>query len=63
MVTEKDASVRLQVDFQFVSPVVPKVPEISHQKVPEEEQPARLAACRREHQRELRTALLPDQPG
>lgn len=41
----------------------PKVPEISHQKIPEEEQPARLAACRGEHQGELRTALLPDQPG
>lgn len=48
---------------QFISSLVEKVPEISHQKVPEEEQPARLAACCSKHQGELRTALLPDQPG
>lgn len=53
-------SLRLEISF---SSLIPKVPEVSHQKVPEEEQPARLAASRGQHQGELRAALLPDQPG
>lgn len=40
-----------------------QVLEVSDQEVPEEEQPQGLAAGRGEHQGELRTALLPDQPG
>lgn len=40
-----------------------QIPEVSHQKVPEEEQPQRLVEGGGQHQGELRTALLPDQPG
>lgn len=40
-----------------------QVLEIPDQEVPEEEQSERLAACGGQHQGELRTALLPDQPG
>lgn len=37
--------------------------EVSHQEVPEEEQPQGLVEGRGQHQGELRAALLPDQPG
>ncbi|KAK2526901.1 hypothetical protein Q9966_010727 [Columba livia] len=44
-------------------PILKEVPEVPDQEVPEEEQPAGLAARGGQQQGELRAALLPDQPG
>jgi len=49
--------------FFLPPPCLLQVLEVSHQEVPEEEQPQGLAAGRGQHQGELRAALLPDQPG
>lgn len=61
--SDRGKNLKRSKDLRVNPPLHLQVPEVSHQEVPEEEQPAWLAQGGGVWQGDVRAALLPDQPG